>query len=356
LLKPEPNYYFKSMYEAIINMKRKPAWDLYRDGISYSLMCRYRNCRERFRLSTVEGLRPSERKAALDFGTVFHKALELTAQGMTSSQVITALLKLYKKSSIDQMLIRQACVLVPHYNAYYAKDKHNYIAQEEVFNIPYKSVTTGKIVRLRGRRDEVYEHNGRIWLQENKTKTTIDDNKIMQTLPHDLQTMLYIYSMTHDYKGRKIGGVLYNVIRRPALKQGSKETELAFIQRLSKHISEDPSHYFKRYEVELVPSDISKFFNSTLVPLIENIVVWWESIKSNPFNPWVDEQGKPNPHHFQTPFGIFDPMTIGVGDYFDYVTSGSLIGLERVTTAFPELEGEQGTESLKKTSKKTAKK
>lgn len=337
-------------------MKRNPAWDLYRDGISYSLMCRYRNCKERFRLSTVEGLRPKERKAALDFGTIFHKALELTAQGLTSSQVIAGVMKLYKNSSFDPMLIRQACTLVPHYNAYYAGDKHNYIAQEEVFDIPYKSITTGKIVRLRGRRDEVYELNGKIWLQENKTKTTIDETKIMLTLPHDLQTMLYIYSMTHDYKDRKIGGVLYNVIRRPKLEQGKKETELGFLTRLNEHISKDPSHYFKRYEVELVKSDITKFFNTTLVPLVENIVVWWESIKSDPFNPWVDEQGKPNPHHYQTPFGIFDPMTIGVGDYFDYVTSGLLIGLERVETAFPELEGEQGTQSLKKTVEKKGKK
>ena len=337
-------------------MKRKPAWDLYRDGISYSLMCKYRNCRERFRLSTVEGLRPKERKAALDFGTIFHKALEYTAQGLTSSQVISAVMKLYKDSSFDPMLVRQACTLVPHYNAYYSSDKHNYVAQEEVFDVPYKSVTTGKIVRLRGRRDEVYEFNGKLWLQENKTKTTIDDTKIMLTLPHDLQTMLYIYSMTHDYKDRKIGGVLYNVIRRPKLEQGSKETELGFLQRLNQHIAKDPSHYFKRYEVELVPSDISKFYNTVLVPLVENIVVWWESIKSDPFNPWVDEQGKPNPHHYQTPFGIFDPMTIGVGDYFDYVTSGLLIGLERVSTAFPELEGEQGTQTLKKTVEKTSKK
>lgn len=336
--------------------KRKPAWDLYRDGISYSLICKYRNCKERFRISTVEGYRPGDRKAALDFGTVFHKALEYAAQNKTSSQIINMVLKFYKDSSIDPMLIRQACVLVPHYNSYYAKDKHNYIAQEEVFDIPYKSVTNGRIIRLRGRRDEVFERPGKtksLWLQENKTKIMIDENKIMQTLPHDLQTMLYVYSMTHDYRGRKIGGVLYNVIRRPKLQQGAKESETQFLTRLNQHISEDPSHYFKRYEVELVQSDIDRFYNTTLVPLIENMVIWWESIKTNPFNPWVDEQGKPNPHHYQTPFGIYDPMTLGVGDFLEYIISGSTLGLERVTTAFPELEGEQGkAESRKKPAKK----
>lgn len=332
---------------------RKPAWDLYRDGISYSLLCKYRNCRERFRISTVEGYRPADRKAALDFGTVFHKALEYAAQKKTSSQIITQVMKFYKDTSIDPMLIRQACVLLPHYSTYYAKDRYNYIGQEEVFDIPYKSITNGKIIRLRGRRDEVYEYNKAIWLQENKTKVQIDEDKIMQTLPHDLQTMLYVYSMTHDYKDRKIGGVLYNVIRRPKLQQGAKESETQFLTRLNEHISKDPSHYFKRYQVELVQSDITNFYNTTLVPIIENMVIWWESIKANPFNPWVDEQGKPNPHHYRTPFGIFDPMTLGVGDYLEYIISGSTLGLERVDTAFPELEGEQGKV---KTNKKPAKK
>jgi hypothetical protein len=86
--------------------------------------------------------------------------------------------------------------------------------------------------------------------------------------------------------------------------------------------------------------------------MIESVVVWWESIKSDPFNPWVDEQGKPNPHHFQTPFGIYDPMTLGVGDYFDYVTSGFKLGLEQIETCFPELQGEQGQSKSQKNPKK----
>lgn len=318
-------------------------WDLYKDGLSYSLISRFRNCRERFRISTVEGLRSVDRQEAMEFGTIFHKALEFTAQGQTSSQVIANLLSFYKRTSVDQHLIRIAAILVPHYNRYYAEDKKQYVASEEIFDVPYKSHITGKIIRLRGRRDEMYAHNGRLWLQENKTKTIIDENKIMMTLPHDLQTMLYTYSITIDYPKHKVGGVLYNVIRKPSLKQGAKENEMQFYGRLNEHIASDPSHYFKRYEVELTPSDISKFYNETLVPIVENIVVWWESIKANPFNPWVDQDGKVNPHHYRTPFGIFDPMTIGVGDYFDYVTSGSELGLERVSTAFPELENaEQG--------------
>jgi hypothetical protein len=341
--------------------KRKPTWDLYRDGISYSLLCKFRNCRERFRVATVEGLRPSDRKDAMDFGTIFHKALEYTAQNKTTSQVITQLLKFYKKSSMDPMLVKQACILVPHYNKYYSTEKHNYVAQEEVFDVPYKSTTTGRIIRLRGRRDEMFERKKALWLQENKTKTTIDENKIIATLPFDLQTMLYAYSMTHDYPGRKIGGILYNVIRRPGQKQKQKESDNEFLQRINSEIAADVdnslannemSHYFKRYEIELGPSDISNFYHRTLVPMIESVVVWWESIKSDPFNPWVDEQGKPNPHHFQTPFGIYDPMTLGVGDYFDYVTSGSKLGLEQIETCFPELQGEQGQSKNQENPKK----
>lgn len=347
--------------------KRKSRWDLYEDGVSFSLLCKFRNCRERFRIRTVEGLRPSERREAMEFGTIFHKALEYSAQNNTTSQVITKLTSFYKGTSVDPMLVRQACILVPHYNRYHASEKLNYVAQEEVFDIPYKSHVTGKIIRIRGRRDEVFKRGQYLWLQENKTKSTIDEDKILKTLPFDLQTMLYVYSMTHDYKGQKIGGVLYNVIRKPGLKQKVSESDNVFLQRINNEVAEDvtnalatngTSHYFKRYEVDLVPSDITNFFNKTLVPLLESVVVWWESIKSNPFDPWKDGQGNPNPHHYQTPFGIYDPMTLGVGDYYDYVTSGSKLGLEQTETCFPELQGEQGQSLGKseKTNKKPAKK
>lgn len=322
-------------------------WDLYRDGISYSLLSKFEVCRDRFHTYAVRGLRPAERKEALEFGTIFHKALELHAQGNTTSQTTDKLFKWAKDKDVSLLLCRIAAMMVSHYTAYWKAEKLKYHSSEQVFRIPHTTRYLKKNIELRGRLDETFIRNGKIWLQENKTKSNIDESKIISILPQDLQTMLYCYAMTHIHD-LQIGGVLYNVIRKPQLKQGVKESETEYLNRIHEDITERPDHYFKRFEVELSKGDIKKFVAEILDPLLDQVVMWWESIKLNPLNPWVskDTDGNevPNPHHYRKPFGIYDPMTNGKGDYFELVTSGSTLGLERIETCFPELDGEQGSD------------
>ena len=79
-------------------------------------------------------------------------------------------------------------------------------------------------------------------------------------------------------------------------------------------------NFFQRFHIamqqfvenEFYPGAINHFATQTLVPLIESVVLWWESIKKNPFNPWVTEDGKPNPHHYVRPFGVYSPMAHGM--------------------------------------------
>jgi hypothetical protein len=318
-----------------------PKWDLYKDGVSQSLLAKFINCRERFRLYAVEGLRPTDRKEAMEFGTIFHKALEYHAQKMTTSQINTKLMKWAKDNpKVDKALCRIATAILPHYIDEWKEEKLEYVASEEIFDVPYIA-SNGKTVRLRGRRDEMFVRNGLLWLQENKTKTNIDEDKIMACLPEDLQTMLYVYTAGIDYHPRKMGGVLYNVIRKPSLKQGAKETESQFLKRISDDCADRRDHYFKRYDVELTQNDIDSFMDQILDPHITALVEWWESVKHNPFDPWRLQDGERNPHHWRRPFGIFDPMTFGKGDYFELIVSGSHLGLETVETAFPELANEE---------------
>lgn len=324
-----------------------PHWDLYQDGISQSMLAKFVTCRERFRVYAVEGLNPTDRKEAMEFGTIFHKALEFSAQKMTTSQIISALIRWGKKVRLDIDLCRIAAIIIPHYTSFWKKDRFQYVSQEEVFSVPHKIRFNNRIVNLRGRWDEVYTLKGKLWLQENKTKSKIDEDKLLSVLPWDLQTMLYCYTLQLK-TGKQVGGFLYNVIRKPGLKQHVKESDLKFLNRINDDIAKQPEHYFKRYEISLTPTDIANFVNQTLDPLLDQVAVWWESIKLNPFNPWVTgEDGKPNPHHWTRPFGIFDPMTLGKGDYFEFITTGNRSGLETIESPFPELVGEQGSSNRK---------
>ncbi len=93
-----------------------------------------------------------------------------------------------------------------------------------------------------------------------------------------------------------------------------------------------------RFRTEFGDGDVEKFCKRTLFPLLESVCVWWESIKANPFSPWTQEDGSPNLHHYERPFGVYDSFRNGKGDYFDLITRGVDSGLELIETVFPELE------------------
>lgn len=323
--------------------KKKVMWDLYRDGISYSLLSKFVACRERFRIHAVEGMRVAGSTDHLDFGNVFHKYLELSAKGFNNFQ----LQQWRDKNSNDLVGHLGYRIFEVYQDTWRSQDTGiSYISSEDVFEVPVY-LPSGRIVKLCGKYDEVFRKHvsNRLWLQENKTKGQVDEYAISHTLAHNLQTMLYSFTMGTHYNEHP-EGVLYNVIRKPGLKQGVKESDSEFIQRVMKDIDKRPEWYFYRWHVEFAPNDVMTFAKHTLFPLLEQVCLWWESIKANPFQPWTLPDGSINPHHYIRPFGIYDPFRNGKGDFFDLITRGVETGLEVCEDPFPELEPEVLDENL----------
>jgi hypothetical protein len=109
------------------------------------------------------------------------------------------------------------------------------------------------------------------------------------------------------------------------------------LERVAGDIEKRPEHYFKMFEVQIDDAHLKMWEQRYLYPLLCQIVIWWESIKQNPFDPWIGVDGQPNPHHYLRPFGIYDPMSHGLGDYFNRVVNGIDVGLEPNCDVFPEL-------------------
>lgn len=323
----------------------EPLWDLYRDGISYSLLSKFLICRERFRLGAVEGWTESGIHAGLEFGNAFHLCLEkdeapfkVTSQYQKSKQENSSLLPHQLKEFEQLMCAVEATV--KGYKKHWKTEDRNFtsVAREKVFEIPYsvpfhggqRSVT----LKLRGKIDEVlrYKKSKRLWVFETKTKSDIDSDGLHRTLAQDLQTMLYCTAAHHLYK-ESPEGVLYNVIRRPGLRLGKTESLVNYRNRIEADVQKRAEWYFHRWEVKLDPDDLEKWQIRSLNPLLRQIIQWWESIKNNPFDPWDSE------YHFQRPFGVYDGLASGRrGDFFNLLTSGSYKGLEAKSTVFPELE------------------
>jgi len=332
-------------------VKLPSGWSLYGDGpncgLSQSMIQKFIVCRERFRIRYVEGLAAPGSKECLDFGTIFHKAWELHSMGASNTKIISELKKFSTKKGkrskqFDPMLCSIAIAMLPLYMDYCKNDTKDFefIAAEQSFNMKYQT-PIGKEIYLKGRRDADMVRNGKLWLKENKTKSRIVPEQLAQTLPYFVQPGLYLLSLQKEYPEYEIGGFIYDIVRKPGLKRKAKETEVAYLNRIKKDIEDRPEHYFLMLEVLMDEVHLADWKYRFLDPMLSQICIWWESIKKNPFDPWTGADGLPNPHHFIRPFGIYDPMSMGVGEYFLKVVNQTDAGLDRVDSCFPELEDEE---------------
>jgi hypothetical protein len=254
------------------------------------------------------------------------------------------------------------------------------LLREQVFDVEYK-LPSGRSVRLRGKWDgvDLVEGSEGKWIEldENKTKSQIDSDKINRQLTFDLQTMTYLIALRawdddninqgvfageaagvgfwvgHD---AKIRGVRYNVIRRSAHKS---------VESMMKKITEDYQNgrigeWFARWDVPVHQTDYDVFKTQCLNPILENLLddyEWWVWCKDTGRDPFSYDLMKTNKkeydlqkgdrylrlpiaRHYRLPYGVYSPVAEGgFGDLDEFMRTGSEVGLERVSSLFPELEG-----------------
>jgi hypothetical protein len=350
----------KSVLDKLKNVKipkRKPLWqgpesDGPQGGITQSLLGGYLVCKERFRLVTVEGLMPQDEFShALEYGNIWHLCEEVHAAGKDwKAELLNYGIDLRKKYPGDQVQIEkwfQVCkVQFPIYLKFWGKEKkREELLQEVSFQVPYK-LPSGRTVYLRGKWDSVYQEGKGVWLKENKTKGTVDDERIQKQLTFDMQTMIYLVALKSRYTN--VRGVLYNVVRRPlsggkgsirqhkpTKKNPNGESATDYYGRLTDIIEEEPEDYFKRWKVAVSATDIKRFEEEFLQPCLEELCNWWclvSDARIHGADYW-------RPYNYRTPFGIWNPLFEGRTTNLDnYLETGDMLGLKRGTQLFPELQ------------------
>ncbi len=356
-------------------------------GVTQSLLGRYLVCKERFRLLVIEGLTTRDRwNHKIQYGSMWHVCEEALAAGKDWNKPLYDYAQdLCSKYPMQQAEIRkwyEVCkVQFPEYVRFWpspsssqekVKGQRMPLLQEEKFNVPYR-LPSDRTVRLRGKWDSVYLENDGIWLQDNKTKGTIDEQQIRRQISYDLQMCFYLCALhlqveLDGIEGPSlrllsggcfpIKGVLFNVIRRPlsggkgtiVQKKGSKnipaETTEQYYARLAQYIKDEPATYFMRWPVEVSQEDIQRFTRTCLVPVLENLCddwEWWELCKEHKVDPF-DQHTRDSefpyhlPRQFRMPFGVYSPLLDGGTTELDlYLETGSELGLTRTTDLFPEL-------------------
>lgn len=350
-------------------------------GITFSMLSRFLGCRERFRIQYIEGLRPTKTfNHKIEYGQMWHTCEEDLAktQGTLASSWLGALKDYCQRlvhtyptqaEQIDHWY-RVCKVQFPEYVKFWAKNKdvkeRTPLMQEQVFHVPY-ILPSGRVVWLRGKWDAVdligSGKNAGVYVQENKTKGTINEQQLLRQLTFDLQTMIYLVAL--DYaKGdfvnpivpkparmAPIAGVRYNVVRRPlsggagtirqhkpskSNPQGESKDE--FYGRVAQYIIDEPQSYFMRWKVEITQADIAKFRKECLDPILEQLCDWYEFITGEDRRRNKQIGREYNDVHYRHPYGLWNVLDEGGSSELDeYLATGSTIGLTQVDELFSEL-------------------
>ena len=383
-------------------------------GVTQSMLGDWIFCRERARVKYIEGLRSHNTfNHRIEYGSMWHLLEECHASPEHEGRDGKVELRDYCKELCQQYPTQQTeiqkwynVVLVqfPIYAEWWAKHPdvvdRTPLLQEHVFKVPYK-LPSGRTVWLRGKFDSVdlvgKRDKAGIWLQENKSKSDIDQAQLQRQLLFDMQTMLYLVALTEmDWDADRgkdgasvanggflaskggvavrsmiggkqkctvypVRGVRYNVIRRPlsggtgsivrhkpSKKNPAGETEKEYYARLGTIIKEShgPSfglpegqhHFFARWKVDVTPTDIERFKKRFLDPVLSQLCDWYECVTSCSGDPF-EFCNKHRGLHFQFPFGTYNPLTDGGGstDLDEYINSGNSAGLTKVNVLFSEL-------------------
>jgi len=371
----------------MVKARSKPLWGgPEKEGVTNSLLQRFLACRERFRVSVIEGLGPPETfNHRIEYGNMWHTCEEALEDWEDALRVYASnLASVYRDQQEQVAHWHMVCrTQFPIYLEYWMKHpevvNQDPILREEVFAVPIR-LPSGRSVILRGKWDGVSVigkgGKGKLYLEEHKTRGDVDPAQIQKQLMFDHQTMIYVTALQAAidqedpdtsvgelpiFPKKRVAGIRYNVIRRPL--SGGKhsirrlkptksnpqgESAEAYYARLGGLIQEEPDHYFHRWTASVQPSDIVAFRTQYLEPILEQLCDWYHWVTNG--DPWdKDRVGRHKTPdmvprnidcsiHWRTPYGLWSAITQGGQTDLDaYLDTGSTVGLERVRTLFPEL-------------------
>lgn len=244
-------------------------WDFWKHGVTQGCLGAFLTCPELCKLKYRQGWGRIKGSDALQFGSMVHSVLERTYNtGTPTPETAAPIVKKVEQETLDatggllpdsdreslETTFSQLEAVVPEYFRYYSQDANvNWWALEHVFEVPFK-FSDGREVMVRGKIDGLAEIGRKLWIFETKTKGCIEESNIMELLPTDLQVNLYTWAARNSFE-REVAGVIYNIIRRPRLRQGAKESARDFRNRLIEDVETRPGFYFHRFECCVLEQD-----------------------------------------------------------------------------------------------------
>lgn len=325
-------------------MKNSYKYDIRKHGVTQSMIGLWMSCKEQARLKYIEGwsLATGTTPLPLHYGSTMHYLLERHTDDLINrkgnkplirdrvwvDEMLARFTTLYKKeqpsgrfttamTAQHEMVCGMVRAVFPAYTVYSQKDggplyrdaDRVWLASETNFRVEKFAVP------VVGRIDAMYKTSNEkvLGVFDSKNLSIVDEETLMDWLPCDHQMMTYLMAAQDEHPDMKSFEVTYNVMRRPMLRQKQNESLIEFFDRIAADVEERPDHYFIRFRLSMTKSEIEKWANEWLIPVLLDMSEWWEQSRI----------GKPfpyNPGALVTKYGRVEMFTaITRGDFSGYV-------------------------------------
>lgn len=343
--------------------KQNDKWTM-DDGITASMIAAFLECREQCRLRylkklSLAGCTPEY----FVYGAMMHNALEMFYRVLGKTTKVTAVndglsaICRFEPSHVgrvppeilnrDAELKRTAMIAAGAYfdHCITAKDKHfqdwkrDWLETEGQFHLPAADHRFG--FSLRGMRDGLYRTDGNVLgLLETKNYSRVNEWLMMDGLPANLQTMLYLVALREEYPGQLKFEVMYNVIHRCSLRQYKAESDRDFAKRFRLDMATRPEFYFRRYRYALRKTEIDKWERAVLLPILDAMNDWIIGFDGD-FGETarLQDANITNPYHYMSPPALRS-QSGSPTSLFQLMVYGHTDPYRARSHAHPELDGE----------------
>ncbi|MEI8140604.1 MAG: PD-(D/E)XK nuclease family protein [bacterium] len=200
------------------------------------------------------GLKAETEAQALRFGTAWHAAMEARWQGLPFEAALAAAVKDVK---FEEVQLATLSGLLAGYYRRHEQDPVKELHAEVEFRHPIEGSRTfdsaGKIDGLGVLQD------GRLVLMEHKTTSDSVDPASDYWLRLRLNQQVMQYVVAARALGWDVQVILYDVTKKPAIRQKQGETAAQFGDRLAQDTQDRADFYYARREVPVLDQDLEEF-------------------------------------------------------------------------------------------------
>lgn len=312
-------------------------WSYKKDGITQSFIRAFRKCKYQTYLGYVKGLTPKKMSKGLLFGQIGHHILENYYQEIKDTGVLSCRLEHYSDKFINdfcdkfpdmvssqnpkdfEKMLAEVEGLTQGYLQNVFKTQENAIWEivdvEKEFKVPYR----GSL--LRGKMDLIVKHRkkGTYYVKDHKFLfARADIDQIGSMLRYDVQCNMYAYAAIQ--LDIPIKGIIYNIVRKPGLRQKVNESLEEYMSRIYMDTVVQPNKYFFKVNGPILIADLMKWEKEFLQPTVDEIKAW----EDNDFSP-----RQLNDDELLTKYGP--------SQFYKYIVEDATYDYTKKERVFPEL-------------------